>query len=66
MASPTITRTRPAGIHEFYESLGKLREVDGYVRMSFDKLEGIRGDLFETDDTWQDWDFLKLVDSLRK
>ena len=44
------------------ESLGKLREVNGYVRMSMDKLEGIIGDLVQTDDTSQDWDFPKLVD----
>ena len=76
MALPTITGTRPSRIHEFYEklvfyvqsleSLGKLREVNGYVRMSIDKLEGIRGDLVRTDDTWQDWDFPKFVDALRK
>ena len=34
--------------------------------MPIDKLEGIRGDLVRTDDTWQDWDFPKLVDALRK
>ena len=44
------------------ESLGKLREVNGYVRMSIDKLEGIIRDLVQTDDTSQDWDFPKLVD----
>ena len=44
------------------ESLGKLREVNGYVRMSIDKLEGIIGDLVQSDDTSQDWDFPKLVD----
>ena len=44
------------------ESLGKLREVNGYVRMSIDKLEGIIGDWVQTDDTSQDWDFPKLVD----
>ena len=40
--------------------------MNGYVRMSIDKLEGIRGDLVQTDDIWQDWDFPKLVDALRK
>ena len=44
------------------ESLGKLREVNGYVRMAIDKLEGIIGDWVQTDDTSQDWDFPKLVD----
>ena len=76
MALPTIAGSRPAKIHDFYEklvfnvqsleSLGKLREVNGYVRMSIDKLEGIRGDLVRTDDSWQEWDFPKFVDALRK
>ena len=34
--------------------------------MAIDKLEGIRGNLVQTDDTWKDWDFPKLVDSLRQ
>ena len=36
------------------ETLGKLREISGYVRMTIDKLEGIRGDLVGTDDDWQE------------
>ena len=30
------------------------------------KLEGIRGDLVGTDDDWQDWDFPKFLEALRK
>ena len=51
-------------IHEFYEKLvtnvqaletmGKLREMNGYVRMTLDKLIGIRADLVRTDDNWQE------------
>ena len=48
------------------ETLGKLRQVNGYVRMCLEKLEGIRGDLVRTDDDWCQWDFPKLVDALRK
>lgn len=48
------------------ESLGKSREVNGYVRMLIDKLEGIKGGLVWTDDTWQEWDFPKFVDVLWK
>ena len=76
MALPTIAGSRPARIYDFYEklvfnvqsleSLGKLREVNGYVKMSIDKLEGIRGDLIRTDDSWQEWDFPKFVDALRE
>ena len=48
MSLPTIGGTPPARIHNFYEKLlfnvqsletmGKLREVNGYVRMTIDKL----------------------------
>ncbi|XP_028415664.1 uncharacterized protein LOC114539027 [Dendronephthya gigantea] len=76
MNLPTIQGTNPGKIHTFYdklvfnvqslETLGKLKEVNGYVRMTLDKLEGIRGDLVRTDDGWRQWDFVKLVDALRK
>lgn len=76
MSLPTIGGTQPARIHDFYEKLlfnvqsletmGKLREVNGYVRMTIDKLPGIRGDLVRTDDSWREWNFPRLVDELRK
>ena len=63
MALPTITSSNPRKIHEFYEklvfnvqsleTLGKLKEISGYVRMSIDKLQGIRGDLVRTDNNWR-------------
>ena len=34
--------------------------------MTIDKLEGIRGDLVRTDDDWQEWDFPRLTEALRK
>ena len=76
MALPYIHGSQPAKIHDFYEkllsnvqaleTLGKLREICGYVRMTTDKLEGIRGDLVRTDDDWQEWEFPQLVLALRK
>ena len=76
MALPYIHGSQPAKIHDFYEkllsnvqaleTLGKLREICGYVRMTTDKLEGIRGDLVRTDDDWQEWEFPQLVSALRK
>ena len=76
MALPTLTGSNPAKIHEFYEklvfnvqsleTLGKLKEINGYVRMSIDKLEGIRSDLVRTDDNWKEWDFPLFVEALRK
>ena len=76
MAFPVITGSHPRKIHEFYEkllfnvqsleTLGKLTEINGYVRMSIDKLQGIRGDLVRTDDNWREWGFPKFVEALRK
>lgn len=73
---PVIQGANPNKRFEFYETLlpnlqaletmGKIREVNGYVRMTLDKLEGIRGDLVRTDDNWQDWDFPHLLEALRK
>ena len=67
--------SQPWKIHDFYEkllfnvqaleTLRKLTEINGYVRMSIDKLEGIRGDLLRTDDKWREWDFPKFVEALR-
>ena len=76
MALPVITGSHPRKIHEFYEkllfnvqsleTLGKLTEINGYVRTSIDKLQGIRGDLVRTDDNWREWGFPKFVEALRK
>ncbi len=73
---PTVTGSQPNKIHEFYETLvtsvqsletlGKLTQVSGYVRMTLDKLEGIRSNLVRTDDSWQEWKFPHLVEALRK
>ena len=46
--------------------MGKLREVTGYVRLTLDKLPGIRADLVRMDDDWQEWEFSQLVEALRK
>jgi hypothetical protein len=48
------------------ETLGGIGEVNGYVRMTLDKLEGIRGDLVRTDDDWLNWKFPELIEALRK
>lgn len=76
MSLPVTQGANPNKILEFYETLlpnlqaletmGKIREVNGYVRMTLDKLEGIRGDLVRTDDNWQDWDFPHLLEALQK
>ena len=73
MSLPVIYGSNP---NKFYETLssklqaletmGKIKEVNGYVRMRLDKLEGIRGDFVRTDDNWQDWKFPRLLEALRK
>ena len=75
MGLPIISGANPARIHQFYEALsfnvqalktlGKFKEVNGYVRMSIDKLPGIRGDLVRTDENWQKWDFPKFIYALQ-
>ena len=71
-----VLGSQPHKIHAFYETLltsvqsletlGKLTEVSGYVRMTLDKLDGIRSDLVRTDDDWQNWKFPELIEALRK
>ena len=48
------------------ETINKLKKINGYVRLTLDKLPGIRADLVRLDNNWQEWDFAKLVDSLRR
>ena len=72
----TVHGTQPWKIHDFHdklvinvqalETMGKLVEVNGYVRPILDKLPGIRADLVRMDDDWQEWKFPQLVEALRK
>ena len=60
MGLPVITGTNPARICDFYEklvttiqtlgSMGKETEIRGYVRLTLDKLPGIRAELVRLDD----------------
>lgn len=72
----TINGTNTSRIHELFETLtnnvqaletlGRLKDIQGYVRMTLDKLPGIRSDLVRLDDDWQEWGFEQLIESLRK
>ena len=63
MNLPFIGNADRYKIHRFYEKLqtnvntldtiGKLREIKGYVRFTLDKLRGIRADLGRMDGNWQ-------------
>ena len=73
MELPVITGTNPARICEFYEklvtniqtqeSMGKEKEIIGYVRVTLNKLPGIRVDLLRLHDDWQEWGFPQLVEA---
>ncbi|XP_044185053.1 uncharacterized protein LOC122965145 [Acropora millepora] len=72
----TIHGVDAAKIHEFHEKLtshiqvletmGKAKEIGGFVRATLDKLPDIRADLIRLDDDWQEWGFPELIESLRK
>ena len=73
---PVITNSNSNRIHEFYEKLviseqafettNKLKEINGYMKLSLDKLPSITADLVRLDDNWLEWYFAKLVESLRR
>ena len=64
---PVIQNSHPNRIHDFYEKLeinvqalgtmNKLKEINGYVRLTLDKLPGIRANLVRIDEDWQEWTF---------
>ena len=73
---PVITGTNPTKINEFYkklvtniqtlESMGKDKDIRGYVRLTLDKLSCLRADLVRMDNNWKEWRFPQLVEALRK
>ena len=48
------------------DTMGKLKEINGYVRTTIDKLPGIRADLIRIDSDWHSWDFGQIVEQLRQ
>ena len=46
------------------ETIDKLKEINGYVRLTLNKLQGIRADLVRKDNGWQEWKFPQLVEAL--
>ena len=75
MDLPTISGSNAVKIHDFYEKLvtyvqavetmGKLKTINGYVRLLLDRLPGIRSYLVRDDITWTNWEFPHLVEALR-
>ena len=73
---PVINNSNPGRIHSFYEklvtsvqsleSMGKLQNINGLVRHTLDKLSGIKSELVRSDDDWQEWTYVELVEALKK
>ena len=71
MGLPTTMGENPREVEEFYkcllynvqslETLGKLRDVAGNVRVVLDKLKGIMSDLVWGHEQWQEWDYRQLL-----
>ena len=71
---PVIHGTNPSKVFEFYEtlvssvqtleSLGKLADIKGYVRVTLDKVPNVRPQLVQLDDNWKQWEFPDLVEAL--
>ena len=51
---------------QILDTMRKIKEINDYVRVTLDKLQGIRADLVRIDDNWQDWKFQQLVEALQK
>ena len=76
MSLPVITGISRPKIHNFYdnllghvqalETLEKLEQVAGNVRMTLDKLVGIQADLIRTEKDWKKWTSTELVEALRQ
>ena len=73
---PVITGTTPTRTNEFHkrlvtniqtlESTGKDKDNRGYVRLTLDKLPGIRADVVIMDNNSKEWRFPQLVEALRQ
>ena len=73
---PAISNSNPGRIHSFYEKLvtsvqslepmGKLQNINGFVRHTLDKLSGIKPELVRSDDDWQEWTYVELVEALKR
>ena len=76
MNLPHISGANPKKIAEFskklnysvqaLETLKRLKDVQGNVSMTLDKLPAIRGDLVRDDPDWENWDFVKLPEAIKQ
>ena len=64
MSLPQIDNQNPEKVHDFsgkllcsvqaLDTMGKIKEMNGYVRVTLVKLPGIRANLVRNDDNWTD------------
>ena len=76
MSLPQINNANPQKFLDFsgkvlcnvqaLDTMGKIKEMNGYVRVTLDKLQGIRAELVINDGNWQDWKFQQLIEVLEK
>ena len=74
MALPVIYGISRQKIHDFYDqllghvpaldTLGRLKKGTGNVRMTLDKLDGIRPNLTRFCPKWTEWSFQDLIKAL--
>ena len=48
------------------DTTGELKEMNGYVRTTIDKLPGIIVDVERTDSEWHNWDFGQSLELLQQ
>ena len=46
------------------DTMGKLREIQGYGKFALDKLDGKITNLVQMNDNWQNWDFPEFIEAL--
>ena len=46
--------------------MGKLQNINGFVRHTLGKLSGTKSELVRSDDDWQEWTYVELVEALKK
>ena len=46
------------------EAMSRLKEINGFVRLTLDKSQEIRADLVRMGNRWQEWKFPQLVEAL--
>ena len=71
-----ISRFSPVKIHDFYEKLitsvqslhtmGKLKEINDFVKSNLSKLTGIWVDLVRLDNDWKEFKFRQFAEALRQ